>query len=158
MNGAHLHLMFNHVPVIGLFCCLALLLAGQWRKNPDLVKAGLVALVMVALVSIPVYLSGEPAEEIIEELPGMSHDLIHAHEDGAIWAFIGLEVLGALALLGLVGFRPPKQLPQWLVPAVLVLGLLTMIWVGWVSALGGRIVHPESRPDFSLEAESGEHD
>jgi uncharacterized membrane protein len=158
MNGAHLHLMFNHVPVIGLFCCLALLLAGQWRKNPDLVKAGLVALVIVALISIPVYLSGEPAEEIIEELPGISDDLIHAHEDGAIWAFIGLEVLGALALLGLVGFRPPKQLPQWLVPAVLVLGLLTMLWVGWVSALGGRIVHPESRPDFSLEAESGEHD
>jgi len=158
MNGAHLHLMLNHVPVIGLFCCLALLLAGQWRKNPDLVKAGLVALVMVAIVSIPVYLSGEPAEEIIEELPGMSHDLIHAHEDGAIWAFIGLEVLGALALLGLVGFRPPKQLPKWLVPVVLVVGTLTMIWVGWVSALGGRIVHPESRPDFSLEAESGEHD
>ena len=157
MNGAHLHLMINHVPVIGLFCCLGLLLAGQWRKNPELVTAGLVALVLVALISIPVYLSGEPAEEIVEEL-GVSHDLIHAHEDGAIWAFIGLEVLGALALVGLVAFRAPKQLPQWFVPALLALALLTTIWVGWVSALGGRIVHPESRPDFSLEAESGEHD
>lgn len=29
MNGAHLYLMINHIPVIGLFCCLALLLAGH---------------------------------------------------------------------------------------------------------------------------------
>ncbi len=157
MNGAHLHLMINHVPIIGLALCLALLLAGQWRKNPELLRAGLVALVIVALISIPVYLSGEPAEEIIEELPGMSDDLIHAHEDAAIWAFIGLEVLGALALLGLMAFRAPKQLPAWFVPTIFALALLTTVWVGWVSALGGRIVHPESRPDFSLE-ESDEHD
>lgn len=122
-----------------------------------MVKAGLVALVIIALISIPVYLTGEPAEEIVEELGGGSHDLVEAHADTAIWAFIGLEILGALALLGLVGFRAPKQPPKWFVPAILVLGLLTMIWVGWVSALGGRIMHPEARPDFSLE-ETGEHD
>ncbi len=152
MNGAHLHLILNHFPLIGLICCVALLLGGLWRKTPDVARAGIVALVIVAVISIPVYLTGEPAEEIVEQLPGVSDDLIHPHEEAALVALIALEVLGALALVGLIVFRGPNPLPGWFVPTLLVLGFLATGWLAWVSYLGGQIVHQEARPDFDSAA------
>ena len=68
MNGAHLHLVLNHFPVIGLIFCLAMLMAGILRKSEELTRTGMVILIAVAVIAIPVYLTGEPAEEIVERL------------------------------------------------------------------------------------------
>jgi uncharacterized membrane protein len=154
MNGAHLHLVLNHFPVIGLVFAVGLLAVAQFRRNPELARVAAASLVVVAAVSIIVYMTGEPAEEIVEELPGMSHDLIEAHEEAALIALFLLEGLGVLALAGLFFFRDPKPLPKWFVPGLLAMSLIAVAWVGWTSHLGGHISHPESRADFEIEAES----
>lgn len=148
MNGAHVHLVLNHFPVIGLIFCLALLLAGMLRKSPELTRTGLVILIAVAIISIPVYMTGEPAEEIVEHLPGVSEQMLNQHEDAGRLAFITLEVVGAFALLGLLIFRRPKELPRWFAPSLVALVIALTGWVGWTSYLGGQITHPEARPGF----------
>lgn len=105
MNPAHWHLMLNHVPVLGTAFGMALIAWALVRKSEELKRVSLGVFVIIALLAIPAYLTGEPAEEIVEHLPGVSEASIEEHEDAAKFAFAGVLVLGAPALGGLVIFR-----------------------------------------------------
>lgn len=153
MNAAHVHLILNHFPVIGLLFGLAMLALAQLRQNRDLARAGMVALVAIAIITIPVYLTGEPAEEVIEHVPGFSRELVGRHEWAASIAIFLNEIVGVVALVGLFAWRPPKAPPRWFQPTLLVLCLIAVCWVGWTSLLGGEISHPEARPGFRVEIE-----
>jgi uncharacterized membrane protein len=153
MNPAHLHLAINHFPVIGLVFGAAILAAAMIRRSDELARVGAILMIFVALITIPVYLTGEPAEEIVEHLPGASEDILHAHEDIAVWAMILIEIIGAAALVGLVAFRDKSTLPRWFVSSLLVSSLIGVALVGWTSSLGGQIMHPEARPDFEVAEE-----
>ena len=65
MTWSHLHLMLNHVPVLGAVFGFLLLAYGVWRKNDTLQRAALWSFAVVALVAVPVYLTVEPAEEAV---------------------------------------------------------------------------------------------
>ena len=65
MNSLHLHLMLNHLPVVGSLLGLGLWIAATWRKSLELQKAGLVLFAGIALLTAPVYWSGEEAVETV---------------------------------------------------------------------------------------------
>jgi uncharacterized membrane protein len=155
MNAAYVHLTLNHVPILGVVFALPLLGFGLLRRNPTLVRAGWVTLVVVALVAIPVYLSGEGAEEIVEDLPGVSHDAIEAHEEIALFGLIGALTLGVLALAGLLLSRRSAGVPTWLPPASFVLALAVAGLMTAVAYRGGLINHPEAH-DGAAPQEGGE--
>jgi uncharacterized membrane protein len=144
MNAAHLHLTLNHLPVLGVVFALPLLGFGLLRRNPTLLRAGWITLVVVALAAIPVYLSGEGAEEIVEDEPGVSHDAIEAHEEIALFGLIGVEALGVVALAGLLLSRRASGAPAWLPPGSLVLALMLAALLAVVAYRGGQINHPEA--------------
>ena len=144
MNAAYVHLTLNHVPILGVVFALPLLGFGLLRRNPTLLRAGWVTLVAVALVAIPVYLSGERAEEIVEDEPGVSHDAIEAHEEIALFGLIGAEALGLLALAGLFLSRRAAGVPRWLPLGSFVLGLALAGLMTAVAYRGGLINHPEA--------------
>lgn len=156
MNGAHLHLLINHVPIIGLIFGGVLILGGMIRKNPEISRAGIVTLAITALIAIGVFLTGEPAEEVVEHLAGRSEEILERHEDAALWALIGIEGLGALAVLGLIAYRRPRVVPAGFMALLLFLSLVVGSWVGWTSHLGGQITHSEARPGFDAAAAEGE--
>lgn len=143
MNAAYGHLLLNHVPVLGSVFGLALLAAGVLRRNQTLRQAGWVTLVIVALVALPVYFSGEGAEEIVEHEPGVTHDAIEEHEEIALVALIGMEALGLLALAGLVLSRRGGA-PSWMGPGSLALALVVAGLMGATAYRGGFIKHPEA--------------
>lgn len=87
MTAAHLHLILNHLPIIGIPISFFVLLYGLMTREKKIVSLALVMTALFAICSIPVYLSGEPAEEIVKTLPGMCEELIEAHEDAAGGAF-----------------------------------------------------------------------
>lgn len=153
MNGAHLHLILNHFPIIGLLFGLVLLAVAQLRQSRDLARTGMFALVVIALITIPVYLTGEPAEEIVEHLPGFSEEILERHEWAALIAIFLTEIVGVVALVGLLVYRPPKQMPGWFLPTLLALCLIAVGWVGWTSSVGGQVSHEEARPGFRIEIE-----
>lgn len=113
MTLTHLHLMLNHVPVLGTAFGLGLLAFGIWRQSDELKKAALGFFVIAALIAIPAYLTGEPAEEVVESLPGVSDTIIEQHEQAAVIAFTGIVALGVVALAGLFFLRRGKLVPAW---------------------------------------------
>jgi uncharacterized membrane protein len=153
MNAAHAHLVLNHFPAIGLLIGLVILVVAQLRQNRDLGRAGMVTLVAIAVITIPVYLTGEPAEEIVEDMPGVSEEIVEEHEEAALIGIVLTEIVGLIALAGLVAYRPPRTQPNWFLPALLLLCLIAVAWVGWTSSLGGQISHQEARPGFRVEIE-----
>src|ERR1700675_4293488 len=111
LNWTHIHLMINHLPVIGLAVPIALLLVDRARKNRKLEWLGLQMFVAFALVAIPVYLTGSPANQRIREMPGISRDAIHRHSNAADFAFWTMEGLGAISLFALNKFRSSEAVP-----------------------------------------------
>ncbi len=156
MNQAHLHLLLNHFPVIGTILCLLLLLAAILRKSHELKRISLAALVLIALLAIPAYLTGEPAEDIVENIPGVSKALIEPHEEAALAAIISMSVTGIFALFGLIWVRGKKSFPSWIMTAALLLTAVSVGLMAQTANLGGKIHHPEiSGVSTTAPAEGG---
>lgn len=158
MNAAHLHLLLNHFPLIGFVFSLLLLTLGLFRSNESYVRAGFLIILVSGLFAVPTYLAGEPAEKVIEKLPGFSEKLVEAHEEAAelaIW-FIGAATLAAGAALWLSIKRTVSS--KMILRALLALNLVALILIGRTSNLGGKISHPEIRDTNSSTAPHDDHD
>ncbi|MFB6286994.1 MAG: hypothetical protein ABEK03_10525 [Candidatus Bipolaricaulia bacterium] len=163
MTAAHLHLALNHIPVLGALLGAVLLAYGLWRGQETVQNVSLGLLVVVGAVAVAVYLTGEPAEEIVEGAAGVSHDAIEVHEAWGLYAFLASIVTGIGALGTLVLEYVRQHLARKAVQAVLVLALLTSGVMVYTANLGGKINHPELRASTSaveapgtLESEPGE--
>lgn len=145
MNLAHLHLVLNHFPVLGSLFAMVLLGAGFYLKSRDLEKASYVALIASALFAIATFLTGEPAEEYVEHMPGVSEDWIHPHEEAAefaMWISIATGLLASAALT--INFK--KGSTSNAVKIGVALGtLVTVGAMGNAARLGGLVRHTELR-------------
>lgn len=157
MTAAHLHLALNHFPIIGGILASLLVLLALARKDKAVLRAAMLTFFLVGAFAVPVYLSGEPAEEVVEELAGVSHDAIEEHEDAALWAFVSLGIAGAIALAGLVGYRG-KPLPRWYGPLLAITGVGATLVTLWTANLGGKVHHQELRSGFSPPVEQEMHE
>lgn len=145
MDSTHIHLLLNHFPIIGTLIATVLLAWAVVTKNTSLRSAGYSLLIAMALVAIPVYLTGEPAEESVEDLPGVSESHIEQHEDAAKSALIAMEVAGVLALAGLIAARKGHAQSNTLGLATLGVAVVTCALMGYTGNLGGQIHHQEIR-------------
>jgi hypothetical protein len=145
MNWAHVHLIINHIPVIGIALLILLFIVAMVRKNKGLITVALAFIILISLATIPVYLTGEPAEEVVEDMPGISEELIEEHEEQAEIAFILVEVAGGLALITLIARRYSDKLGQRLVILTLLVLIVSGGLIGWTANLGGKIHHEEIR-------------
>ena len=152
MSGAYLHLLLNHFPVMGMFFSVAFLIVAMFTRNQHTYKAALYLILFTALMTIPVYLSGDPAEAVIDHLPTFSEKLLSAHEKFAEKAAWLIWVNGALAVIGLCFALTQKKLPAWLSPLLLLLSLASLAAAAWTNKLGGKISHVELREDGVLNA------
>jgi beta-lactamase regulating signal transducer with metallopeptidase domain len=142
MDFVHLHLMASHVPVIGVLLLLPLFAYALIRKSDELAKTGLWGLVLTAVAAVTVYLSGEPTEEGVESIAGISKAMIEQHEEVALVATILLGAVGILALVAL--FRSRKaRLPRGIVVAALLSTLGVTGAFAMTANLGGKIRHSE---------------
>jgi hypothetical protein len=144
MNASQVHLMLNHVPVLGVVFVMVALAAGLWLRRGTLLRFGLFTLVAIALAAIPVYFSGGESEETVEKLAGVQERTIEQHEDVARSASIGLAILGLIGLAGLVRYRNapiPAPFAATVLAAAVVLGGA----LAWTAHLGGQIRHDEMR-------------
>lgn len=162
MSSAHIHLLLNHIPVIGMLIGLVVFTLGVWRRNDSWTRLALGLFAAVALVALATMLTGESAEEAVEQLPGVSESLIGTHEDAAKLAAIGAYVLGAISLATLVWVRK-RPLPRVLTVIVLPFVVLVSGLMGYTANLGGQIRHTEIRGGAvdargAVEAERGEAD
>jgi len=145
MNWAHVHLMINHFPVIGVPGAVLLLVYALARKSEEVRMVSFGLLVSISLVTIAVFLSGQGAVDVVKNLPGVTEAFVGRHEEMAAIALVLMEVLGVMALAGLYLLRRSGSIPKWLVLIVLVASLITAAVVGLTANLGGQIRHTEIR-------------
>jgi len=145
MNIAHLHLMLNHFPVVGSVIVALLLVLALYRRSDELGRASLMLAALVGAVSVAVYFTGEPAEELVERLPGVSEAITEQHEEAALVATIVVAALGAFSLAVLAMHRGRRALSRRTTGAALVLALVGCGVMGYTAFLGGQVRHTEIR-------------
>lgn len=156
MSVVHLHLLLNHVPVIGTFFIAFVLAVAIWRRNDGMAKLALVMTVGVGLIAAAVYFTGEPAEEAVEKLAGIGESMIHEHEEAAEAAFIGSTFAGALAIV-LLAWARRTPLRRWASAAALVVVLGVGALMARTANLGGQIRHTEISSGSVAEPEREDH-
>lgn len=142
MTVASLHLMVNHLPVVGLIFSLMTVCYALYERSDGLKRWALILTVIVGLFAIPTFFTGEPAEEVVEELPGVSEKTIHRHEEAAELSFYVTEALAVTALGILLVYRR-RGVPRSAMIAVLAASLVTGALLIRTSHLGGKIRHTE---------------
>lgn len=142
MNAAYIHLALNNFPPFVNLVGVLLLVGGMLARSSAVVRSALAIFALAALVTVPVYLAGERAEEVVKGIEGVNAIAIHPHEEAGEWALIMLSIEGVAALAALIFFR--HALPRWLAPVILILALLATATVFRTASLGGRIHHPET--------------
>jgi hypothetical protein len=152
MNPAHIHLMLNHVPLFGAIGVTILFVVALFMRQQGVARAGLVVALLTAVVAVVVYLTGEPAEELVENLPGVSEPLMETHEEIALVATLVMGGFAVIALYGLFAFRHGVSMRFTKVLALL--SLLPLAAMAYTAYLGGQIRHSEIRP-AALEAPAG---
>jgi len=148
MNPAHLHIVLNHFPVIGTIISIFVLLIGIFKKSDDVKKAGILILILTALVTIPVYVSGDGAQAQIEgNYEDVDESFIDLHEDFALYSFIAMDIAGFVGLLAVFLYRKPKTIPNSFAYIMLAVLLIVNGMMAYTANLGGKIHHPEIRKD-----------
>jgi uncharacterized membrane protein len=145
MNSAHLHLIVNHLPIIFPIAGVIVLSVGIGFKT-DMVKRTAYFLFTIGAVTAAMAMnSGEGAEEIVEELAGVSHKLIHEHEENAESMAILSYLLGIVSLSALWASWKGKSFSNLLSYIVFLIALVVVFLGKQTGTSGGEIRHPEIR-------------
>ena len=149
MTATEIHLMFNHFPVLGTLFGIIILAIGIFKSNKMVNIIGLSFLLFSGFMALPVNKSGENAEHVVEEYPGVSHDQIHEHEELAESAMplaLVMSLLCAFAIYFQIKSHPRARISAY---SVLIIALVTFVLMALVAHEGGKIRRPDLRSEVS---------
>lgn len=114
-----------------------------------MVRVGHYLMILCAALAWIPFLSGDNAEEIVEQLPGVTESLIDAHQRFGLPFIICTNGAGLLSLLSLIFAGKQK----WIFSNRLALGALALCAAScvlsiYIGASGGRIQHSEIRDQY----------
>lgn len=142
MNSVQMHLALTHVPVILSLVGLVMLVVALLRRNTTLTQTSYIIIAVAGLAAVPVYFSGEEAEEAVEHIAGISESLIEEHEEVAKIAMFAIIASGILALAGLFA-QHWIRLTNFLKSAILMTSFVAAGFMVQTAHLGGQIRHTE---------------
>ena len=147
-----LHLMLNHIPILGTIFAGIVIVWGMFRRSADILRFGLGATVVLAAVTYPIFLTGHEAEEQLEHESWFNDERVHEHEERAESALVATLITGVVALFTLWRARGGKPLTTTLVGASLTGLLVAAALFAWTALAGGVIRHEELRAGFTPAA------
>lgn len=153
MSSVQLHLALTHVPVILSLIAFIILLVSFFIKNETVAKVSYFLLVFAGISAIPVFLTGEGAEEAVENLPGVSEAIIEKHEGLAKFALIAISASGLVSLAVLLISKQQAFVRIGKI-VILVLAIGSSILMLQTAHLGGQVRHTEIRS--AVAEQSGE--
>lgn len=143
MNQAHIHLILNHFPIVGSLIGTALLIYGLLLKNNAVQKASILVIFIMSIIAIPVFLTGEPAEEAVENINGINESTIEEHEEAAEISFWVMLVTGGASIIAYALSVRNRYSANFMIKATAVLGIASSIMMVRTGYLGGQIRHTE---------------
>ena len=156
MNDAHLHLIVNHFPLIGVIFGLGILIAGLLLKSKGVQHTAYVLFVISAIFGLLSMRTGEGAEEILEEM-GTSGKLIHEHEEMAEKFILVLYGTGIMALIALITSIKNYSKAIIFGYITLALAMATAVLSKNAATSGGEIRHTEIRVNEASSTENTEN-
>ena len=154
MNMIHLHLMINHLPIIGIAIGLIVTVVGLFIKNSTVQKVGLWIGLVAGLSAFAAMATGDEAEHALMDGKwcGVDKHDIHEHEEAAELALWPSVVSGLLAAVALWGLWKGRQIAKYAVIMYILgaAGSLTLMYR--TGTTGGAIRHPELENCCSAEA------
>jgi len=138
MNLTHLHLLLNHFPIIGTLIGSVIILYGIIKNQQQAKSIGAILIIIMAIIAIPVFLTGEPAEETVEHLQGISESMIHEHEEAGEQAIWLMEIAGLFSLLSLFFQYKKSVITNNIFILTFVLTLISFALMARTGYLGGK--------------------
>jgi uncharacterized membrane protein len=154
MNGAHWHLVLNHLPIIIPVIGLLIMISGFLFKSEILKRAAYCVIIVGALTAITAMSTGEEAEEIVEDINGVDERFIEVHEDAAETFAILLYILGGVSLVGLWANWKQKSFSNPVALATIIFTVVVLFFAKQTGTTGGEIRHTEIRADSSSTMDS----
>jgi len=165
MQFAYLHIVINHLPIMGVPVVLGVLLLGLWARQPSVQHAALLAFAVLGLLTVAVYLTGQAGEDFAEHAPGLARSAIDDHEDMALLALVAVETLalaslylflrhGGITLLRRRETGPSTRIPTAGMAVVVLTALVTTGLLGYAGRLGGKISHTEFAQPGAVSGEA----
>ena len=141
MNDAHLHLLVNHFPIVGTILGLMILIWGVSLRNISIKNTACFLFIIAAVFTVFSMATGEGAEELVEDMPAIGHEIIHNHEELAEKFAIVMYLLGVVSVIGLItNFRnhPKATFFSYVIVVIAVVAVFLSVKVG---TSGGEIRH-----------------
>jgi hypothetical protein len=143
MNAAHLHLVITHLPIFGSILGTVVMAQALWtRTNPTKIAA-YTLFILSAIGASVAYLTGEEAEETVEGIPGVAEGMIEQHEEFAMFALVGMLLLGFASIAGLLLTLRKSPLTRTTAIVIWLLSLVSFGLAVRTGYLGGQIRHTE---------------
>ncbi len=156
MNQPHLHLMVNHIPVLGIIFGVFALIWAIIRKSSEMRWAAIALFLVAGVFAVITFETGEHSEEKVEHLPGVSESIMHEHEKAADYAYAFALITAGTALLlaASTRFKPKAVKPAQ--TALLVLSIFTSTTMARTAYLGGQIRHSEIRSETNSNLQNAD--
>ncbi len=154
MNDAHLHMVVNHFPIIGIILGFGILVTGLFLKNNSVKNTAYCLFIVGAIFAAVSMATGEGAEEIAEKLPSVTDQIIHEHEEMAEKLAIVLYALGLISMIGLfLNFKNHSKaiFISYLAVVIAIVGIFLGKQTG---TSGGEIRHTEIRENAAISTTS----
>jgi len=148
MNGAHLHLLVNHVSLFALLIGIVALAFSMKRKSVDLRVLAVGLFLVVGVFGWVASETGDQAEHIVKTVDQDSKPLIHEHEEAADWAQASGFLIAGLAIVMEWTARKKQKFfkpAQWILLVFAIQGFTVFARTAY---LGGLIRHTEVRGNF----------
>lgn len=152
MNDAHLHLIFNHLPIIIPIVGILVMIGGLVVRSEVVKRTAYFIFVLGAVCTIPAFFTGEGAEETIEHLQGIDEKYIKIHEELAETFALLSYLLGAISILGLWASIKQKSFSTIVFYITIVFSLVVLFFGKKTGTAGGEVRHTEIRNDAAAGA------
>ena len=152
MNDAHLHMVVNHFPIIGIILGFGILVTGLFLKNNSVKNTAYCLFIVGAIFAAVSMATGEGAEEIAEKLPSVTDQIIEKHEEMAEKLAIVLYALGVISLIGLFSNFKNHSKAIFVSYIAVVVAIVGMFFGKQTGTSGGEIRHTEIRENTANTA------
>lgn len=159
MNQTHIHLLITHLPIFGSILGGLVLAHGLWTKSNQTKIAAYNIFIISAIGAGIAYLTGEAAEDTVENIQGIAKNMIDEHEDFAVFALVSSIILGVASIGGLFLTLRKSALTSTAAIVILFISLISFGLVARTGYLGGQIRHTEiNNSATTTQGQGGESD
>jgi uncharacterized membrane protein len=145
MNGAHWHLVVNHLPIIFPVVGVIVMITGFISKSEAVKRTAFMIFVLGTLSVIAAMNTGESAEEVVENINGVAENFIESHEKAAETFAVFSYILGGISILGLWASFKQKAFSYIISIGIIVLAFVVLFFAKQTGTTGGEIRHTEIR-------------